>query len=265
MRTRHGSAGPWGTVSLSALPALTTALARDPRTRTDANDRVRSGADARLSHSVPAVRRSASAGADLERRLSQRLHHRRARRAGPSIARAAARRDRTVEGAFRRSRGSRMRDARPAISTSPRSTDGCSRRGIRRSSNERQVSDAVMRDVLLSLATESHATRPAAHLVSRPRRRAARIRVRARARARACDRQRGDRAHAHVDEAQDHRQLLHAAAAHGVSGETNADAARRGSNLPTRSSSCASSIRPWAAARFSSRRVCFWPTRANRR
>ena len=42
--------------------------------------------------------------------------------------------------------------------------------------------------------------RPAPHLVSRPRRRAARLGLRARARVRAGDRRRGDRAHAHVDE-----------------------------------------------------------------
>ena len=59
----------------------TTALAINPRGATDRDDRVRSGADARVSHPVPVVRRSAGARAGLERRLSRRLHDRRARTA----------------------------------------------------------------------------------------------------------------------------------------------------------------------------------------
>ena len=131
---------------------------------------------------------------------------------------------------------------------------------------QRHVPDAVMRDVLLALATEVTTAGPAPHFVSRPRRRAAGLGLRARARARAGER----RQRAIV--------LTRTSTRRKTTGsfytpqalteflvQTNAGAARRGPNRRRDPRSCASSIRRWAAARFSSRRACFLRTAASRR
>ena len=210
---------------LSALPALTTRAGDSRERAADRDDRVRSGADARVSHPVPAVRGGARAGAGLERHLSRRLHDRRARR---DARRRELERGGPLEGAFRRSRASRTQAARPAISTSPRSTAACSRRGIRRSSSSGRCRIESCATCCCRLRPTPTADGTPPHLVSRPRRRAARFGLRARPRARAGERRRRDRAHAHVDEAQDHRQLLHAAGADRIPGQAHAGAARRG-------------------------------------
>ncbi len=102
---------------------------------------------------------------------------------------------------------------------------------------QRRVPDLVMRDVLLSLATEATSAGTPAHFLSRPRRRAARLGLRTRPRARTGSRRRHAHAQPHIDQAQSHRQLLHAAGADRVPGQADADAARRGQDRRLRSSS----------------------------
>ena len=106
--------------------------------------------------------------------------------------------------------------------------------------------------------------RPAPHRVPRPRCRAARFGLRARARVRGRARPRGDRAQTHVDRTQGDRQLLYAAIDDRVPGAAHAASARR-SQDGRRDSRCASSIRRWAAARFSWPRATTSRTSASRR
>ena len=61
---------------LSALPALTMALARKPQRAADRSVAFEQALDDRVSHPVPAFRGGAIAGADLERDLPRRLYDR---------------------------------------------------------------------------------------------------------------------------------------------------------------------------------------------
>ena len=110
-----------------------------------------------------------------------------------------------------------------------------------------------------------HATGTPSHLVSRPGRRTTRLGLRARPRIRTTLARRYDPVVADIDRAQSHRQLLYAAIDHGIPRSPHACRRWSKAGRPIRSSSCACSIPPWAAARFSWRPASSSPTTAKRR
>ena len=155
---------------LSALPALTMALAKKPRRAADRSVAFEQAltivyrilfllfAEAR---SLVPIWNEIYRDAYTIEALTARARLRPASAPesfGVTGSPARRARERACGKAFRRSRASRMQAARPEISKSPRSTAACSRRATRRSSSSAPLPDQVMRDVLLSLASA-----PSAH------------------------------------------------------------------------------------------------------
>ena len=124
----------------------------------------------------------------------------------------------------RRSRGWRTRDARPPTSRSRRSTAACSRRGMRRLSSSDAGTDDGGPGRAAVAGHREHAQDAAASRITTS---ASSNSDRSTSACSSMSRSPGRRSFAHVDRAQDDRQLLHAALDHRVPGQAHARAAGR--------------------------------------
>ena len=170
---------------------------------------LRTVAHHRLPPAVPALCRGAAAGADVASRLPRLVQRRRAVPAADGRAAGARRVGRGAGDVAPGARG--LPGRRP-------SRDGVQRPTLRPGAHA--AGGAASRPGRLggasgALAGNHHDTgRPPAHRLPRPGRRATGRGVRARARVRARPAPASPVAPSHVDRAQDHRQLLHAARGH---------------------------------------------------
>ncbi len=161
----------------------------------------------------------------------------------------------------------RTRAAGPATCRSRLSTGACSRPTHTPLAERRDLDDerrAASRRGAVD-ASRARSRRQRAHRVSRSRRRAARRRLRDAAGLRAAGRPRIGVASHRLRRPQGDRDVLHTAADRGLPGPAHARSARATTPRRIASSSFASSIRRWAAARFWSPPAGFSPVRTNRR